>query len=256
MMVAAGFVVLAGLLLAPPRVRLNESILGLRPLLGVSQVALAVVSACFLAVSGVSPVLIALAVGTEVAVARVIRQRRRRAVADRRREHVLIACEGLAADLVAGLPPVQALRTMSEEWPEVTPVADAAAVGADVPSAFRAVSELPGAGMLRVTAAAWSVAHRSGAGLAESVGFAAETVRAEMATARVVATELAAALATARLLAVLPLGILVLGRGVGGDPLGFLLRTVSGQVCLSAGLALGWIGSVWLERIADQVEKA
>ena len=78
-------------------------------------------------------------------------------------------------------------------------------------------------------------------------------VRADRATARVVATELASAQATARLLAVLPLAVLLLGNGLGGDPVGFLLGTPAGLVCLAAGLSLEYAGLVWLGRIADRV---
>jgi tight adherence protein B len=82
---------------------------------------------------------------------------------------------------------------------------------------------------------------------------AADQVRADRATARAVATELAAAQATARLLAVLPLAVLLLGNGLGGDPVGFLLATPAGLVCLVAGLSLEYAGLAWLARIADQV---
>lgn len=200
-----------------------------------------------------SPVLIVVTVGSQIALIRTVRRRRAHRSADRRRGQVLTACEGLASDLAAGLPPSRALRAMAENWPELQPVADAADVGADVPTAFRVVAERPGADMLRVTAAAWSLAHRSGAGLAEALSLAAETLRSERATARIVATELASARATARLLALLPVGILVLGRGMGGDPVAFLLFSTTGQVCLTVGLGLAWAGAFWLERIADQV---
>jgi len=142
---------------------------------------------------------------------------------------------------------------MAVDWPELRPVADAATVGSDIPSAFRSVAALPGAEMLRVTAAAWSVAERSGAGLAGAVELAADGLRAERATARTAATEMAAALATARLLAVLPVGILFIGRGAGGDPFGFLLGTLGGQLCLTFGSLLVWAGTAWLERISDRV---
>jgi tight adherence protein B len=69
----------------------------------------------------------------------------------------------------------------------------------------------------------------------------------------VVTTELAAAQTTARLLAVLPLGVLLLGGGLGGDPLGFLLTTTPGLVCLCSGLALEYAGLLWLARIGEQV---
>ena len=223
-------------------------------LFGVGAVTGSAVVALAMVELRVSPLLIAVVVGAAAAAARGLRRRRARRAAVQRRDGLMIACEGLAADLEAGLPPNRALSRMADEWSELRPVADAAAMGADVPGAFRAVSALPGATVLRVTAAAWSVAHRSGAGLAGAVGQAVDTVRAERATAQVVENELAAAHATARLLAALPVGILVLGRGMGGDPFGFLVGSFAGQGCLVLGLLLAWTGSFWLERIAARVE--
>jgi len=203
-----------------------------------------------------SPILVVLLVATGAATTRALRRRQARRAARRRRDRILTACEGLAADLSSGLAPNQALRSMADDWPELQPVADTADIGGDVSTAFRALAAMPGAEMLRVTAAAWSVAERVGAGLADAVALAVDELRAEQATARVVAAELAAALATARLLALLPIGILVLGRGMGGDPFGFLLATTSGQICLAFGLFLAWSGTVWLEHIVEQVERA
>jgi tight adherence protein B len=188
-----------------------------------------------------------------VAVSRELARRRRRLVADRRAEQVLAMCEALASELRAGQPPVTALASAVEDWRELAPVTAAAALGADVPAALRDLGRLPGAGQVRIVAAAWQVAHRSGAGLSGALAMAAERLRSERATARVVATEMAAAQATARLLAVLPIGVLLLGSGLGGDPFGFLLDTTAGLVCLSCGLALEYAGLSWLARIADQV---
>ena len=223
--------------------------LALLPLLGAAAVALLLVEL------DLSPLLVGLSVGTAAAIARAYRRRRAHRIRARRRDQVLAACDGLAGDLAAGLAPQHALRTMAQECPELAPVADAALLGADVPTALRTAARLPGAETLGLAAAAWDVAHRSGAGLAAAVGLAASAVRAERETARVVAIELAAALATARLLALLPLGILLLGRGMGGNPFGFLLATFPGQVCLATGLLLAWTGTVWLEHIADEVER-
>jgi len=122
-----------------------------------------------------------------------------------------------------------------------------------VPGTLRSLAARPGAGQLRTVAAAWQVAHRSGAGLAGALAMAADRLRDDRATARVVATEMAAAHATARLLAALPVGVLLLGDGLGGDPVGFLLGTTPGLVCLCSGLALEYAGLRWLARITDRV---
>lgn len=194
-----------------------------------------------------------MALAVVVAAVREVARRRRATAADLRSDQLLAACDSLAADLRAGQPPVAALASAAEDWPELGPVAAAARLDADVPAALRALALEPGAARARVLAAAWQVAHRSGAGLAGSLATAAAHLRAERATARVVATEMAAARATARLLAVLPAGVLLLGNGLGGHPMRFLLETPPGLVCLGVGLGLEYAGLLWLGRIADQV---
>jgi tight adherence protein B len=194
-----------------------------------------------------------IALGVVAAAGRELVRRRRAAVAETRAHRLLVTCEGLAADLRAGLPPVLALEAAAEGWAELAPVVAAARLGSDVPAALRSLADRPGAARIRVVAAAWHVAHRSGAGLAAALGAAAAQLREERATARVVAAEMAAARATARLLAAMPLAVLALGSGVGGDPLAFLLDTTAGLVCLGTGLALEYAGLLWLGRIAGHV---
>jgi tight adherence protein B len=213
---------------------------------------------------GVSAAAVAFLDGTRVVVAlmaaagagaasREVARRRRTAAADRRAEMVLVTCDALVADLRAGQPPVTALVAAADDWPELAPVAAAARLGAGVPASLRTLADRPGAAQLRVVAAAWQVGHRTGAGLAGALAMATEQLRADRATARVVATEMAAAQATARLLALLPVGVLLLGRSLGGDPVAFLLGTTAGLICLGTGLTLEYAGLVWLSRIADRV---
>jgi tight adherence protein B len=194
-----------------------------------------------------------IALGVVAAAGRELVRRRTVAAADLRAARLLSACEGLAADLRAGQPPVAALEAAAGEWPELAPAAAAARLGADVPAALRTFARRPGAAQARVLAAAWQVAHRSGAGLADALGMVAVHLRAVRTAARVVATEMAAAAATARLLAVLPAAVLLLGNGLGGHPVRFLLDTPPGLGCLGAGLCLEYLGLLWLGRIADHV---
>jgi tight adherence protein B len=219
----------------------------------VGAVAVAGVAGSVVLLEGKHVVLALIALAVATAVSRDLGRRRRVAAAERRSDLVLAMCEGLASDLRAGQPPVTALEAAADDWAELAPVAAAAQLGADVPAALRALAVRPGAAQARVIAAAWQVAHRSGAGLAGALAMAADHLRDERATARVVTTEMAAAQATARLLAGLPIGVLLLGSGLGGDPAGFLLDTTPGLVCLCAGLALEYAGLIWLARIADQV---
>lgn len=211
-----------------------------------------------LVLAGLPPrrlVLLVVVLASLADLARRFRRRRHRQAALRRAGRLLVTCEALAADLQAGLPPLRALQGAAAEWSEFEPVLRAAEWGGDVPDAMRALAVLPGAGQSRVVAAAWQVAHRSGAGLAPSLTLAAQALREDRATAAVVETELAGARATAVLLALLPVGLLALGSGVGGDPVGFLIGTSPGLGCLALGLVLVHLGLAWIDAIADGISR-
>jgi tight adherence protein B len=184
---------------------------------------------------------------------RLLTKRRDAAVAALRAGRVQAYCESLAAELAAGQPPHRVLARSVVEFPEFGPVASAAGLGADVPDALRRLSRSPGSGELRLVAAAWQVAHRSGAGLADALEQVGRGVRDRRRTARLVAAELAAAHATARMMAALPVVFVLAGSGLGGDPVAFLSGSTVGLACLSAGLALTYAGLAWLQRIADAV---
>jgi tight adherence protein B len=146
------------------------------------------------------------------------------------------------------------LRLVAEQWPALTPVQAAHAVGADVPTALRAASRMPGAGDLRLLAAAWEVSGRTGQGLSAAVSRVCREVAATERTRRVVDAELAAARATAKVVAVLPLAAWVMGpAGVSGPPR-FLLGQPAGWLVLALGLALGSLGLWWIEVITGRVE--
>lgn len=249
---AAGLLV-PGAARLPPRAATTRAFRARSPVLVAGAAAVAA-----LVLSGLPPtrlVLVLVVAASASDVARRLAQRRRRAATLARAEAVLVSCDAVAADLRAGLPPVTALDGAAATWPEFGAVAHAARLGGDVPVALRTLAALPGAGQLRVMAAAWQVAHRSGAGLAAALELAGRTLREERAVAEVVATEMAAARATALLLGVLPFGVLALGSGFGGDPFGFLLGSLPGLFCLAAGLGLVHGGLAWLDAIAATVEQ-
>lgn len=197
----------------------------------------------------------AVAGGALVAVRALLRARERRRAAAAAATHLLDACELMSAELGAGQPPGRALRRAAHSWPHLGPVAEAAELGGDVPQALRRAAAEPGAGDLRAVAGAWLLAHRSGAGLAEALDRVVTSIRADRALRRVVESELASARATARLVAALPVLVLLLGNGGGGSAWAFLFGSPLGLACLSTGLALGFAGLWWIERIAAQVTR-
>lgn len=188
--------------------------------------------------------------------ARAVTQRRAAAATS---VAVVEVCDLLRDEIGAGQPPLTALRRAVDVWPPMSAVAEASAVGLDVPEALRALAVTPGAESLRLVAGAWVVSHRAGRGLADALDLVSRTLRGAHATRRVVEGELASARATARLLAVLPIVALLIGGPlVGGQtsPWHFLLATGPGVICLTLGLGFGIVGLWWTEALARDVVQA
>lgn len=194
----------------------------------------------------------------------VIATGRRRGRAARARRQTVEVCDALAAEMRAGQPATQALTRAAELYPTLLPAARAGAFGGDVPAALRGVASSPGeppavtgacTGM-RAIAAAWQVAEDAGSGLADALERMAEALRADDATQQELTATLSPARATARLLAVLPVFGLLVGAGLGGDPVGLLLGTPLGHALLLAGVVLALAGTVWVERLTMSVEAA
>ena len=252
MSVAVGAAVLAVLLLVPARPRLVGHA-GRRPPLAL-LVPVAVAAAIALSGPRVA-VLAGVTAGAAAGASLLWSARRRRRTAEAAASRVLETCELLAAELAAGQPPGRALDRAALDWAPLTPVAEAFRVGADVPTAFRELADVPGCGDLRLVAAAWQVAHRTGHGLADAVDVVADGLRGSAASRRVVAGELASARATARLVGGLPVLTLAMGSGAGGNPWRFLLGHPVGLACLAGGLAFGLAGLAWIEAIARDVDR-
>lgn len=186
---------------------------------------------------------------------RLVLGRGREVAALATRSKVIELCDAVQAELAAGQTAGHALERAAMEWPLVQSVGRVALTGGDVPSALRGLADQPGAGSLRVVAAAWQVAHRTGHGLADTLGRVGDDLRAAEQTRRIVAGELSSARATARLLAVLPVVALAMGSGAGGDPWAFLLGHPVGLGCLAAGLLLTYAGLAWIDALARDIER-
>lgn len=204
------------------------------------------------------PALVLLAaVGAGVAAFAVRRWRRarRRAAAGRREAEVCELVLVLAAALRAGLPAPTALAQVAREFPVLTPVAHAARLGGDVAAALQHQSCGAGGSALARLSAAWKVAETSGAPLAAVLDRLSITEREERDVRREVEAGVAPARATAVLMATLPAFGLLLGSGLGGDPVALILDNLLVAGVVALGVALACVGVWWIDRIADGAER-
>ncbi|GAA4693208.1 hypothetical protein Prum_037410 [Phytohabitans rumicis] len=171
-----------------------------------------------------------------LAVRAVVRGRAAREAARQRARSLDVLCF-LAADLRAGLPPVAA-------GPDGT---GRLAVGADSMTASSA--RIEDRRMAELAAAAWRLAERTGAPIAELIERVEADARATDRAGAAAAAQAAGARATAWLLAGLPVGGIALGFGIGVDPVDVLLHTPVGAACAAGAIALQTAGLAWADRL-------
>ncbi|GAA0933471.1 type II secretion system F family protein [Nonomuraea longicatena] len=183
--------------------------------------------------------------------------RRRHAArqADAWHQATIDLCHALSAELTAGRTPGEALTraVSSTDLPDpeaLREVVAAARDGGDVAAALhKAAPDDAGEGLRRL-AACWDLSLTAGAGLANLVERIGSTQRAARTHRLDVAAQLAGPRTTARMLAALPVLGLLMAGALSMNPLGFLLGTVPGAVCLTAGIALDVCGLWWTHRMA------
>jgi tight adherence protein B len=105
--------------------------------------------------------------------------------------------------------------------------------------------------VLRRLVAAWRLAETTGAPLGDVLARLDAEVRSGERTRALAAAHAASAQATATLLAALPLAGIVLGYGLGADPLRVLLHTPIGGACAVAAVGLQLAGLAWARRLAQ-----
>ncbi|NEM92188.1 type II secretion system F family protein [Galbitalea soli] len=173
---------------------------------------------------------------------------------DDRLDELAATVHRLAVLLTAGVPPAAAWRYLAEgsASPLVEHIADGAWNPGGIPAAITSALPVaaaerddPSSSSWRAVAAAWAVATEVGAPLAPVLREVAESLRELGELRRAVAVSLAAPVATARTVAVLPaLGVL-LGIGLGFDPVHVLLGTPAGIACAATGALLVAIAVLW-----------
>ncbi|MDR0782356.1 MAG: hypothetical protein LBE83_01155 [Propionibacteriaceae bacterium] len=190
-------------------------------------------------------------VGLTIAWVVMIRARERRAL--RQMKEVVRLAQILESLLALGHIPAVALALAAEESPIAAPVASAGRLGGDAWEVLEYLAKEPGQAGLAQIGRAWKVSQQAGASMHEALMEVRESLHQTSETATVVTGELSGPRATGQMLAILPLVGLGLALGIGADPLGFLLGSLIGRICLILGFALGCAGVVWSEILARRV---
>ncbi|MFD5146526.1 type II secretion system F family protein [Streptomyces sp. NPDC058401] len=180
-----------------------------------------------------------------------------------RAAEVVALCGAVVGELRAGAQPGRALteamrRTVSGPGgpgAAEAGVLAAAAFGGDVAAALRQAAREPGAEGLAAMAACWRVSVDGGAGLAAGLDRLEGALRAERDREESLRAQLTGARSTTAVLALLPGVGLLIGTGLGADPLRVLLHTPVGWGCLLAGAALEALGLLWCGRIVRAAER-
>lgn len=180
--------------------------------------------------------------------------------AERREAAVVELCGAVAGELRAGRPPDGALlaagaSAVRDLGAGGSVVLAAARFGGDVPAALRRAARTPGAEGLGWVAGCWQVSVEDGAGLAEGLERISGALCAERGQREELRAQLAGPRATAVVLALLPLFGLLLGSGMGADPLRVLLHTPVGAGCLAVGAFLEWAGLAWVAWLVRSAEE-
>lgn len=210
----------------------------------------AVASAWLPAISGPGVVLLATVGGVGWFAVLQVRAGRARATVARHRAEAVELLGLMSAELRAGVLPQRMLAGLADDFPVLRPAARSAETGGDVAQVLRVAAEVPGRELLRDVAGAWQVSDRSGAPLATVIGRFEQSARLDREIDREIQSGVAPARATGRMMAALPAMGLLLGSGMGGDPVEVLTSTWIGVTCLAAGCGLACTGIAWIERIA------
>lgn len=196
-------------------------------------------------------------------VRRWLRARERERARGARGAGVVALCGAVVGELRAGSQPGQAL-TVAIRRTAAGPggpgaaeaaVLAAAAFGGDVAAALHEAAREPGAEGLAGMAACWRVSVDGGAGLAAGLERLEGALRAERDREESLRAQLAGARSTTVVLALLPLVGLLIGTGLGADPLRVLLHSPVGWGCLLAGGVLEALGLLWCRRIVRTGER-
>lgn len=168
-------------------------------------------------------------------------------------DQVLQVLDMVAAQVRAGAAPVEAWQAALDvvDVPRTTATAEPVA---DLLRWAGGTGGASGDPAAQAAAAAWRLAERTGAPLADLLDSVCATVRAERADRAAVEAALAGPRATSRLLLALPVAGIGLGELIGAAPVHVLWATPAGRACALTGSALLLAGRFWMRRQVGSVE--
>lgn len=161
------------------------------------------------------------------------------------------ALSRITDELRAGAHPATALAGRDGPLARalLAPAAVAAHLGEPVPDALRRAATGPAGRDVERIAAAWELADRHGAPLAELLTALLDDIRWRIAHGARVRAQLAGPRATASVLTALPLAGIGLGQLMGIAPLAVLRTGLHGPALLVLGVLLTTAGAAWSDRI-------
>lgn len=183
------------------------------------------------------------------------RERRRSAAVD---ASVPDALRILAAELLAGSLPADALGAAGRGQPAplgdlLKAAAAAENLGANAASVLAAAPVCGPA--MRALSVCWEVSVGSGGVLARSVEQLAVLFSTELEARAVIEAELAGVRLSAAVMACLPILGLALGATLGSDPLEFLLGSVAGRGLLALAAVLDGLGLWWVAALGRRAAR-
>lgn len=198
------------------------------------------------------PLATGLAAATTVAAGNARDRWRENATAAAAAAAVPDACRALAAGLMAGSLPADALTVAAGGSPEplgglLRAAASAERLGA---SPAAALARPPvGCEAMRGVAACWEVCVGTGAALGQTIERLATVFADELEARAVVDAELAGVRLSALVMACLPVFGLALGAALGSDPVGFLIGSPGGRLSLALAALLDGTGLWWVRQL-------
>ena len=181
---------------------------------------------------------------------RALGRRRARALDERRLRGLADALAGFAADLRAGRPVDEAVRSAGRACPDQR---TAEALGRALHAPDAVAEPLPGSPAwqhaVSRTAAGVRLSTRTGCSMAAVACAVEDDLRARLRQQQELGTAVAAPQASALLLAGLPLLALAMGSGIGADPWRVLVTTPVGNLLLVIGAGLETAGLTWSARL-------